>query len=177
MSNAPKEIWLQWDPDGDAEMYDYPSEGVTWCGEQIHDTDVRYIRADAQPAAPEPTERWEEVRDIIESTMRQWAEHWDEYDTSMDGRYSASAHENLDAVLAWLDAQAEAPEPDWSTAPEDAVAWAVDADGEAHWFVDTPVIYGIRWLSTRHEEMEDDGRYVIPWGIDWRTTLRRRPNA
>lgn len=48
-SEAPNVIWLQWG-DGAEEEYVYPSEGVTWCSDQINDTDVRYVRADAQPA-------------------------------------------------------------------------------------------------------------------------------
>lgn len=46
---APNVIWLQWGDEAEDE-YVYPSEGVTWCSDQINDTDVRYVRADAQPA-------------------------------------------------------------------------------------------------------------------------------
>jgi len=52
---APNVIWLQWGDEAEDE-YVYPSEGVTWCSDQINDTDVRYVRADVQPA-----ERWEPV--------------------------------------------------------------------------------------------------------------------
>ena len=41
---APKEIYLQFDPDGEKspEWFD----GVTWCQDKINESDQKYIRAD-----------------------------------------------------------------------------------------------------------------------------------
>ena len=48
MSDAPKRIWLQVDPEG--ERYDDPLgsdwDGVTWCQDQMNTTDVEYVRSD-----------------------------------------------------------------------------------------------------------------------------------
>lgn len=86
----------------------------------------------------------------------------------------------VDAALAWLDAQPEAPEPDWTTAPDWAQWWAVDADGLAYWYGIVPPT-----LSPTHD-MWDTGPdgfdtpigYIdLPLGIDWRTTLRTRPQS
>jgi hypothetical protein len=48
---APKEIWLQLHGECDEDDLDKPvdyigSDDVSWCWEQIHNTDVRYVRAD-----------------------------------------------------------------------------------------------------------------------------------
>jgi len=121
VTDAPREIWLQWNPECDP-MFVPPAD-VTWCSEQINDSDVRYVRADTQP---------------------------------------------------------EAPEPDWDEAPEWAQWWAVDADGLTYWYGIVPPT-----LSPTHD-MWDTGPdgfdtpigYIdLPLGIDWRTTLRRRPEA
>jgi hypothetical protein len=54
---GPKELWLQLHGDcSDDELtepVDYTDSSVTWCWHQIHDSDVRYVRADTiPPAAP-----------------------------------------------------------------------------------------------------------------------------
>lgn len=87
--------------------------------------------------------------------------------------------DDLRAVADWLDAQSEMPEPDWADAPDDAVAWAVDADGYAHWFVDVPSleVSNSEWATHRFMEIEDAGHVILPLGIDWRTTLRHRSEA
>jgi hypothetical protein len=56
---APKEIWLQLHGDCTEDELDEPvdyigSDDVSWCWERIHNTDVRYVRADLA-AASEPT--------------------------------------------------------------------------------------------------------------------------
>lgn len=49
-AQGPTELWLQLHGDcSDAELdepVDYTSDDVTWCWHRIHDSDVRYIRAD-----------------------------------------------------------------------------------------------------------------------------------
>jgi hypothetical protein len=54
---GPEELWLQLHGDcSDDELtepVDYTDSSVTWCWHQIHDSDVRYVRADTiPPAAP-----------------------------------------------------------------------------------------------------------------------------
>ena len=175
MNNAPKEIWLQWDPDGDG-MYFYPSEGVTWCGEQINDTDVRYVRADAQGAAPEPLGYWEWSGLEHDENWKQLAHRLDD-----DCRYMRSENARLQALL---DVQPAMPEPDWTNAPSQANWWAVSVDGSAAWFTEKPQLFqaGGTWLCEL-----DNGRPVghvfaaghvdLPVGRNWRTTLRRRPEV
>jgi hypothetical protein len=58
---APKEIWLQLHGDCDESDLDDPvdyegSDDVTWCWHPIHNTDIRYVRADlaSSPTHPEP---------------------------------------------------------------------------------------------------------------------------
>jgi len=53
---GPKELWLQLHGDcSDNELtepVDYTDDSVTWCWHQIHNSDVRYVRADiATPPA------------------------------------------------------------------------------------------------------------------------------
>jgi len=67
------------------------------------------------------------------------------------------------------------PQPDWSSAPEWAQWWSVDADGEATFWQNKPDVICIRGM------WYDDGECLVacdldlPIGIDWRTTLRQRP--
>jgi hypothetical protein len=49
MSEVPERIYLQWY--GDAEpvegaIYEVPHDGVTWCVDEIFNSDVEYVRAD-----------------------------------------------------------------------------------------------------------------------------------
>ncbi len=79
-------------------------------------------------------------------------------------------------VQDWLDAQPDAPEPDWTTAPEDATHHAYLHDGRGAWLLlnpgdgyDSPGMWGARMM--RFSGLR------LPLGIDWRTTLRERPEA
>ena len=86
--------------------------------------------------------------------------------------------DDLHAVSDWLDAQPKAPEPDWTQAPDWAQWWAVDADGMAWWYATQP-----EYLNGAGTEWDGDqqtrrvGLVDLPLGIDWRTTLRRRPEV
>lgn len=91
-------------------------------------------------------------------------------------RHEAQAR--IDIVLELLDNLPQPPEPDWSQAPDWAQWWAVDADGTAVWyeaepFVSDPFMWD--WNYTPHTQNKIDKILHIPIGIDWRTTLRRRP--
>lgn len=77
----------------------------------------------------------------------------------------------IDAALAALEAQEVQPSPDWSQAPEWAMWWAMDESGNAFWFENRP-------MRGSHCFMQDEARWVQShrtFGVDWRTTLRKRP--
>jgi len=65
-------------------------------------------------------------------------------------------------------------EPDWSTLPKEAVAWAVDEDGEAwaHTAVPRMDEGDNFWFANLHDHLV--GVFDLT-NIDWRTTLRLRP--
>jgi len=91
-------------------------------------------------------------------------------------------YEHFEAALAWLDAQPEAPEPDWTTAPDWAQWWAVQPSGVAYWFRRRPMTFSdettSQWVAHRSAEGDLcellDTETGLQRGIDWRTTLRRR---
>lgn len=85
--------------------------------------------------------------------------------------------DHYEAQLATLTADREGTvTPDWSQAPEWAEWWAVDADGQVLWLTKQPFILGAGWANpggvTRRAESIN-----LPLGVDWRTTLQRRPRA
>jgi len=67
-------------------------------------------------------------------------------------------------------------EPEWSTLPKEAVAWAVDEDGEAWAHTGVPRIdEGDNfWFCNLHDHLVG---YFNPSTFDWRTTLRLRPTV
>lgn len=88
--------------------------------------------------------------------------------------------DDLHAVAEWLDAQPDAPIPDWTTAPPWAQWWAVDADGFACWYGVAPPFLpnaSHAWDSEPEGRGESVGYINLPVGVDWRTTLRRRPEV
>jgi hypothetical protein len=87
-------------------------------------------------------------------------------------------YDHFEAALAWLDAQAAAPEPDWTTAPDWAQWWAVDEDGRTYWYNRQPYVEKADdgcWDG--NGKFEWNGDVTLPVGVDWRTTLRRRPEV
>lgn len=79
-----------------------------------------------------------------------------------------------DDVREWI-----AGNPDWSQAPEEAMYWAVDANDISRFWEHEPVLQRNRWngkLGRLMLEMWIDKDHAhLPLGIDWRTTLRKRP--
>ena len=135
---------------------------------------------DTQSDAPEREAMTmpDDVRDIIRTTLEYYVEYWDENDTSMDNRYSTDAHADAEIVYAWLDAQPDAPIPDWTTAPPWAQWWAVDEDGRTYWYDRQPYVEKADdgcWDG--NGEFRWNGDVTLPVGVDWRTTLRRRPEV
>lgn len=168
MEKAPERIWLQWNPENDSD-YTWTGEGVTWCDEQIHASDIEYVRANAQPDAPEAMTMPDDVRAAIRQALEFCAG-----DYCMTG----DRYDHFEVALAWLDAQPEAPEPDWTNAPEWAQWWAVDANGMAWWYATQPEYLsgdGTEWDCG--QQARRVGEIDLPLGTDWRTTLRRRPEA
>ena len=80
-----------------------------------------------------------------------------------------------------LDSLPVAPEPDWDEAPEWAMWWAQDATEDCNWFEQKPFPDLAEWVMAKGSWEEDGWNCVfdkcvsLPLGIDWRTTLRKRP--
>lgn len=77
------------------------------------------------------------------------------------------------AVMAAI---ADWPGPDWSQAPEWAVAWAMDADGDAYWHVHVPGASKDEWpgLWNAHQVTEFTAS-TFNYPGNWRDSLRKRP--
>jgi len=63
-------------------------------------------------------------------------------------------------------------EPDWSTLPDEAVAWAVDEGGIPFGYNSVPVASDSQWANAAPFWT---GLRFDMTNIDWRTTLRLRP--
>lgn len=70
-------------------------------------------------------------------------------------------------------------QPNWDDAPEWATSWAVDENEKAHWYegdkVETDVYQWIFSGYNEDDDMFEFDRKVSLNGIDWKTTLRKRP--
>lgn len=98
-------------------------------------------------------------------------------------------HENASVHGAWqyadaMQAEAEGREdktrpdvlkeewqPDWSQAPENAVAYTVDQDGFCAWHFKSPILLGYGWTNTV-------GLLQAPsfdYQGNWKESLRKRP--
>ena len=78
---GPEELWLQLHGDcSDDELtepVDYTDSSVTWCWHQIHDSDVRYVRADTIPPAAPVQEPVAILKGIDEyGPVVDWCKHW-----------------------------------------------------------------------------------------------------
>lgn len=67
--------------------------------------------------------------------------------------------------------------PDWSTAPEWAYWWAVDADGNAYWYKCEPYPSDNKWvcIPVGHEVSIFGANSHPDLAPNWRETLRKRP--
>lgn len=139
----------------------------------VDDLDYVLNWLEAQPEVPEsePMQMPDEVRGWIESAAKV---------ASDSARYYDADSSSSDAVLAWLEAQAAAPEPDWDEAPEWAMWWVVEPSGDAYWWQAEPwIVDNDHWDHPEFRTVRADvaGEVDLPLGIDWRTTLRERPQA
>ena len=97
---------------------------------------------------------------------------------------SNTMYQSAQKAQNWLDVQPTAPEPDWRTAAPDTQYHTIDASGLGIWW-DTshpPQTVGLLWEPDELDKEQQypmivDYVYDLPLGIDWRTTLRRRPEA
>jgi hypothetical protein len=102
------------------------------------------------------------VIDAMDETARTLAE------------YARPAVRLLDVCDAY-----DALAPDWTSAPEWAQWYALDADGEAGWYDDEPpLVDGLAfWDCPDTYRTLVVGSVAIPIGIDWRLCLWQRPEA
>jgi len=98
---------------------------------------------------------------------------------------SGESVQAFEDALAWLDAQPEAPEPDWRKAPKYANAWVASPFGTEAFFFNADTDVDSRaweendwgWILADIEAECESVKCNLPIGIDWRTTLRRRPEV
>lgn len=112
-----------------------------------------------------------EVREALDEIL------WAYYDNS---KFDPDFDRNTYGIVSeWRDSLSQAPEPDWSKAPEWAEWWAVNADGGVAWFENKPTIWVsvvyCGWESNKGRWKTILDRLELPLGVDWRTTLRKRP--
>lgn len=115
--------------------------------------------------------------DKVERWLRQMETPYSE----LSEQERESDRHQANKVFAVLDAQLAAPEPDWTQAPDDAMWYCVNPTGMRAWHVNQPKVVWDCWLSPaaypdRNGEVLG-GRIDLPLGVDWRTTLRKRPEA
>ena len=83
----------------------------------------------------------------------------------------------------WLDNLPKAPEPDWSQAPGVMTHHYFDPYGDGHWVcgesfeVEPRFRLGWRNNSGWGLHLNTASGYQLPVGVDWRTTLRKRPEV
>lgn len=65
-------------------------------------------------------------------------------------------------------------EPNWDDAPEWAMYWAVDSDGQSGWYDDI-TLERTEWMMGDNGEKYERDKEIAICGIDWKTTLRKRP--
>lgn len=117
---------------------------------------------------------------MIPDDVRQWIQQlvWDAEQNELPD----ITKEQLYCVGEWLDSQPTAPEPDWSQAPPNAKWYTVDSRGERCWWVldEAPYIEPRQHFWTCKHGLGYAhwiDRIDLPICVDWRTTLRKRPEA
>ena len=88
----------------------------------------------------------------------------------------------LDILDVWVNNLPRMLEPDWKAAPEWAMWRAIDPDGQTIWSKEELMYEQAYWFHDRlHYSVDgccEHAEYVsLPVGIDWRCTLRKRPEA
>lgn len=78
-------------------------------------------------------------------------------------------------ALNWAAELITPPEPDWSKAPSDAVAFAIDANGMGHYYREEPTRGGLIWDGD-DECSPPLIRNCVRLAYDWKDTLSLRPS-
>lgn len=101
---------------------------------------------------------------------------WPSYGPSRESVAAVTSPESA-AILADVPViQGGWPGPDWSQAPEWAVAWAMDADGCTYWQVHIPGMAKTEWPGLwRSEHLSECRAPDFGYHGDWRNSLRKRP--
>lgn len=66
-------------------------------------------------------------------------------------------------------------EPDWSKAPEDCDWWAIDLNGQSHWYDAKPALGGNEWITGRGAKDYSESIKFVQYDGDWQNSLRKRP--
>jgi len=120
----------------------------------------------------------DDVREIIERLVQ---ESWDK---AVSMQRHAAVHQAIEdkyKLRRWLDSLPAAPEPDWSDVDEAILYHAIAQNGAGYYHEQKPYMEDVYYW--RGGYWESDGVQmasnitVLPIGIDWRTTLRRRPRG
>ena len=81
-------------------------------------------------------------------------------------------YESIDPKLVTFSISSGSWQPDWSLAPDDAVACAMDSNGDMWWHSKKPEIDGKSWIGFAIDEYENHN-----YTGDWRNSLRIRPSS
>lgn len=97
-------------------------------------------------------------------------------------QYSPTVGIAASALVDWMLEQRTTtpqpmPTPDWSKAPEWAMWWALEPDGNINWHKNEPQVVFFYWFSEGRMQRVVGGFIAIPIGIDWRTLKQQRPPA
>ena len=66
-------------------------------------------------------------------------------------------------------------QPDWSQAPEWAVAFTVDTHGDSMWWSEQPTRTSLSWFVDDYIVWRCDAAPSFGYTGDWRNSLRKRP--
>ena len=117
-----------------------------------------------------------------EELEAQLAERWEPLPRSLEYDLITMAIHGgeipMEYRLCRLVTQEPTLQPDWSKAPEWANWWAVNDDGGfGIWYEAEPkprIAIPI-WQEPEGTRAQNSGNVVLPFGIEWRNTLRQRP--
>lgn len=115
-----------------------------------------------------------------ETEFDQLAQELDEALTALTAMRQRA--ERAEAQLATIKAIYDSLAPDWTTAPEGATIYTIDADGRAQWMKLTtrtdkvePIPRSSKW-SMRYAWWAEVANYVdLPIGADWRKCIWQKP--
>ena len=98
-----------------------------------------------------------------------------------DQQRIAALEAELAVVREWLDSQPPMPQPDWRDCPGYATHHAFRPNGKGYWVRLPEQKYASLRRPVTAEDVDwwdeecDESGLTLPLGIDWRQTLRQRP--